>query len=61
MVTFVKKQTKNTQQQLSVRENKNTIEFDKFIGILIKTFFSVISLSHLDHRLIFRLSQEKNM
>lgn len=32
------KQTKNTQQQLSIRENKNTIEFDKFIGILIKTF-----------------------
>lgn len=26
------------------KENKDTIEFDKFIGILVKTFISVISL-----------------
>lgn len=58
---MLKTTTTKTQQQLSIRENKNTIEFDKFIGTLVKTFISVISLSHLDHKLIFRLSQENNM
>lgn len=39
-------------------ENENTTEFDKFIGTLVKTFISVVSLFHLDLRLVFHLSQE---
>lgn len=44
---------KQTQQQLTGTENKNTNRVDKFIGILVKTIILVVSLSHLDCRLIF--------